>query len=186
MVLSLYLLDFQTVFKIANAALALFNLDLISAAAPSFGFIMLPRYVNSYTISIGLLSIVIGGTALSFGIYIALVLSALIIKPVCSAKFVSLLVLFCRFAMQSAKIARSSAKSRSSTLVGEVFLQVGPPAQLIKELEGYAVNVQRQQTDYKGDNRQIAPPGPPGWGLVVGLTTQHFKNTTSLRNYNKS
>lgn len=71
-------------------------------------------------------------------------------------------------------------------MVGEVSLQVGPPAQCIKELEGYAVNVQRQQTDCQGDIRQNTPPGPPGWGLVVGLTTQHFKNTTSLRNCNKS
>ena len=66
--------------------------------------------------------------------------------------------------------------------MGDVSLQVGPPAQCIKELEGFAENVLRQQTYCQGDIRQNAPPCPPGWGLVVGLTTQHFKNTTSLRN----
>ena len=70
--------------------------------------------------------------------------------------------------------------------VGDVSLQVGPHAQCIKELEGYVVHVLRQQTDCQGDNRKNAPPGHPGWGLFVWLTTQHFKNTMKLRNCNKS
>ena len=119
--LMLYWDDFQTLFNILNAFLALLRRFLMSLPAPPSCLTVLPRYVNSSVVVRSSPFTVTGSGFDTFSI-ITSVFFWLIFKPSCCAKVLRRDVFSCMCWWMCDMSAKSSAKSRSSSCVKRVHL----------------------------------------------------------------
>ena len=121
LVLVLYWDDFQTLFIILNAFLALLRRFLMSMPAPPSCLTVLPRYVNSSVVGRSSPFTVTGDGFDTFSI-ITSVFFWLIFKPTCCAKVFRRDVFSCMCWWVCDISARSAAKSKSSSCVKRVHL----------------------------------------------------------------